>query len=161
MKIVFRIIAFINITLLFSCEKNITLTPPPYNDKPSIQSMLEVDSVPVVYFNRTVPYFGKDLSLQALTIRNAVIQITSNGSTDILHFDSSYSRTYCQYDYYYKGNMPVQLNKTYTLTVVNGADTYTATTSTALFATVGCQTVAFAPQHLRRSGPVQRGRFLC
>ena len=76
MKIIHACISIIIAIIFFSCEKNITLTPPPYNDKPSIQSMLEVDSVPVVYFNRTVPYFGKDLSLQALTIRNAIIKIT-------------------------------------------------------------------------------------
>ena len=123
MKIIHACISIIIAVIFSSCEKNITLTPPPYNDKPSIQSMLEVDSVPVVYFNRTVPYFGKDLSLQALTIRNAIIKITGNGITDSLRFDSSFSKTYCQYDYYYKGSTPVKLNKTYTLTVVNGSNT--------------------------------------
>ena len=132
MKIVFGIIAVIMTTIFFSCEKNITITPPPYQDKPSIQSMLEVDSVPVVYFNRTVPYFGNDLSLQALVLRNAIIKISSNGITDNLRFDSVYSKTYCQYDYYYKGSIPVQLNKTYALTVVNGAETYTVTANTNL-----------------------------
>ncbi len=145
MKIPIVIISVIITTVFISCEKNITITPPAYNDKPSIQSMLEVDSVPVVYFNRTVPYFGKDLSLQSLAIRNAVIKITSNGITDSLGFDSSFSKTYCQYDYYYKGNIPVQLNKTYTLTVVNGTNTYTATASSALSkATI--DSTAFIPE---------------
>ena len=118
--------------LLISCEKNIVLTPPAYTEKPSIQGMLEVDSVPVVYFNRTVPYFGKDVSLQALTIRNAVVKISSNGLTVSLRFDSSFSKTYCQYDYYYQGSIPVQLNKTYTLTVVTGANTFSATANSNL-----------------------------
>lgn len=145
MKILFVIVSVIITTVFISCEKNITITPPAYNDKPSIQSMLEIDSVPVVYFNRTVPYFGKDLSLQSLAIRNTVIKITSNGITDSLRFDSSFSKTYCQYDYYYKGNIPVQLNKTYTLTVVNGINTYTATASTALSkATI--DSTAFIPE---------------
>lgn len=132
MKIMYTFISIVVTVIFFSCEKNIILTPPDYNDKPSIQSMLEVDSVPVVYFNRTVPYFGKDLSLQALTIRNAVIKITSNGITDSLRFDSSFSKTYCQYDYYYKGSIPVKLNKTYMLTVVNGSNTFAATANSNL-----------------------------
>ena len=132
MKIIHACISIIIAVIFFSCEKNITLTPPPYNDKPSIQSMLEVDSVPVVYFNRTVAYFGKDLTLQALAIRNAIIKITGNGITDSLRFDSSFSKTYCQYDYYYKGSTPVKLNKTYTLTVVNGSNTFTATANSNL-----------------------------
>ena len=131
-KSIIGTIAVLGITLFFSCEKSITITPPPYQDKPSIQSMLEVDSVPVVYFNRTVPYFGKDLSLAALTIRNAVIKITGNGFTDSLRFDSVYSKTYCQYDYYYKGSIPVQLNKTYTLAITSGAESYTAVAGTSL-----------------------------
>jgi Domain of unknown function (DUF4249) len=117
---------------VYSCEKVITIRPPSYIGKVSIQSMLEPDSLPVVYFNRTVPYFGNDVALGVLAIRNAIIKISSSGGTDILHFDSAFSRTYCQYDYYYKGNIPIQLNQTYTLTITNGADTYTATASTSL-----------------------------
>ncbi|HEY6063750.1 MAG TPA: DUF4249 family protein [Chitinophagaceae bacterium] len=118
--------------ILFSCEKVITIKPPTYLGKVSIQSMLEPDSLPVVYFNRTVPYFGKDVSLGSLVIRNAVVKITSSAGTDILHFDSVFSKTYCQYDYYYKGNVAIQLNQTYILAVISGADTYTATASTTL-----------------------------
>lgn len=94
--------------------------------------MLEPDSVPVVYFNRTVPYFGKDISLGSLVIRNALVKITGDGGTDILQLDSVFSKTYCQYDYFYKGTVPIQLNQTYTLTIANGADTYTATANTNL-----------------------------
>ena len=144
MKIFFGTIAFLSTILFFSCEKNITITPPAYQDKLSIQSMLEADSVPVVYFNRAVPYFGTDLSLQALVIRNAIIKITSNGITDSLKFDSIYSKTYCQYDYYYKGSIPVQLNKTYALTLVNGADTYIATANTN-FSKATIDSTSFTP----------------
>ena len=118
--------------ILFSCEKVITIKPPTYLGKVSIQSTLEPDSLPVVYFNRTIPYFGNDVALGALAIRNATVKIASSGFTDILRFDSVFSKTYCQYDYFYKGNVPIQLNKTYTLTIINGADTYTATASTTL-----------------------------
>lgn len=117
---------------LYSCEKIIIITPPSYIGKVSIQSMLEPDSLPLVYFNRTVPYFGKDLTLGALVIRNAVIKITSISGTDSLRLDSIFNRIYCQFDYYYKGNVPIQLDKTYTLTVISGPETYTATASTSL-----------------------------
>jgi Domain of unknown function (DUF4249) len=118
--------------ILFSCEKVITIKPPTYLGKVSIQSTLEPDSLPVVYFNRTIPYFGNDVALGALAIRNAVVKITSSAGTDILHFDSVFSKTYCQYDYFYKGNVSIQLNKTYTLTIINGADVYSATARTNL-----------------------------
>jgi hypothetical protein len=118
--------------LFFSCEKVITIKPPGYPGKVSIQSMLEPDSIPIVYFNRTVPYFGKDVALGTLAIRNAVVKIIGGSVTDSLHFDSSFSKTYCQYDYFYRGNLSIQLNQTYTLDIINGADTYTATANTIL-----------------------------
>lgn len=121
------------ITVFFaSCTKIITIKPPSYTGKVSIQGMLEPDSLPVIYFNRTVPYFGSDVSLGSLVIRNATVKITSSNGTDILHFDSTFSKTYCQYDYFYKGSVPIQLNNTYTLTVSNGTNTYTATAHTNL-----------------------------
>ena len=131
MKTILTPLLVISITL-FSCEKVITIQPPSYFGKVSIQSMIEPDSVPIVYFNRTVPYFGKDVALGSLAIRNAMIKITGNSGTDILKFDSVFSKTYCQYDYFYKGSIPIQLNQTFTLSISTGANTYTATASTSL-----------------------------
>jgi hypothetical protein len=92
--------------------------------------MLEADSLPKVYFNQTVPYFDKKVSFQDLVIRNAQIKIKSTAGTDSLHIDSSYDRLYCQYNYFYKGNVPVQHNLSYTLTITSGADIFTATAQT-------------------------------
>ena len=131
MKKAFNLLLIISI-VFSSCTKIITIKPPTYIGKVSIQSMLEPDSLPVVYFNRTVPYFGNDVALGALVIRNATVKITSSNGTDILRFDSVFSKTYCQYDYFYRGNIVMQLNQTYTLTITNGADIYTATASTIL-----------------------------
>lgn len=131
MKIFFPLIITFVLFILYSCEKTITITPPSYTSKPSIQGMLEPDSVPVIYFNRTVPYFDPKVSFASLVIRNATVQITSTSGTDVLRLDSSYDKLYCQYNYYYKGNIPVQLNNQYTLSITNGADTYTATASTS------------------------------
>ncbi len=133
MNVLIRITIIILSVCLYACEKVIIIKPPTYIGKVSIQGMLEPDSVPIVYFNRTVPYFGNDVSLSSLVIRNATIKISSsNGTVDILRFDSSFSKTYCQFDYFYKGTIPVKLNTNYTLTVTKGTDFYTATASTSL-----------------------------
>jgi hypothetical protein len=124
-------IVLVVISFIFcSCEKIITITPPPYLSRSSIQSMLEPDSLPIVYFNRTVPYFNENLLFRDLIIRNAQIKIQSSTGIDSLKLDSVYDKSFCQYNYYYKGNIPVQLNKIYTLTVKNGVDIYTATCQT-------------------------------
>ncbi|HYM93421.1 MAG TPA: DUF4249 family protein, partial [Chitinophagaceae bacterium] len=130
-KLIYTIFIFLAATIFFlSCEKKITITPPPYTSRASIQSMLEPDSIPIVYFNRTVPYFDPKISFADMAIRNASINISNGTTNDILVFDSVYDRIYCQYNYYYKGSIPVQLNKTYTLTITSGTDIYTATAST-------------------------------
>lgn len=131
MKLFFASLLSMVVVFFYSCQKTITITPPTYTSKPSIQSMLEPDSVPILYYNRTVPYFDKKVSFADLVIRNAVVQIASSGGTDILRLDSSYDKLYCQYNYYYKGSIPIQLNRQYTLTVTSGADNYSATASTA------------------------------
>lgn len=138
------LIALVVSSIFFSCEKNITIAPPPYTERISIQSMLEQDSVPIVYFNRTVPYFDKKITFGQLVIRNAQVTIQSNTGTDILKLDSVYDRIYCGYDYYYKGSIPIQANKTYTLNIKNGTDTYTATAQTNLSAPV-IDSVSYTP----------------
>ncbi len=131
-KFIYSILTIIvSAFLLLSCEKVITITPPPYVGKVSIQSMLEPGNVPIVYFNKTVPYFDPKINFADLVIRNAAIKITDGATTDVLQLDSVYDKVYCEYNYYYKGTLPVQINKTYTLTILNGADTYTASCSTS------------------------------
>jgi hypothetical protein len=115
---------------LSACEKVITITPPPYNGKPSVQCMLEPDSAARVYFNRTVPFFDKKISFQDLIIRNAQIKIQNGAITDSLQLDSVYNKVYCQYDYFYKGAVPIQSNRSYTLTIKSGTDVFTATATT-------------------------------
>jgi hypothetical protein len=130
--------------IFISCEKVITLSPPPYTSKVSIQSMLEPDSVPIVYYNRTVPYFDKNVSFGDLIIRNAQVKIQSSTGTDNLKLDSAYDRLYCQYNYYYKGSIPVKSNLSYTLTITDGADIYSASAETNLLA-VSIDSVGYAP----------------
>lgn len=118
------------LALLFSCQKNITLTPPTYYSKVSIQSLLEPDSLPAVYFNRTVPYFDKKVNFGDLVVRNARVKIQSSVATDSLRLDSTYDKIYCDYVYFYKGSKPIRRNETYTLNIRSEGETYTATAQT-------------------------------
>ena len=140
-KLLLGLIALL--VILASCEKTITISPPAYKSRVSIQSMLEPDSVPIVYFNKTVPYFDNKINFAALLIRNASVKISDGINTDVLAIDSVYDRLYCQYNYYYRGSLPAQLNKTYILTIVNGADTYTATASPSSLSKASIDSVSF------------------
>ena len=105
--------------------------------------MLEPDSLPIVYFNLTVPYFDNKISFADLFIRSAVVNLFDGVNTDILAIDSVYDRIYCQYNYYYKGSLPVKLNQTYVLTIINGANIYTATTSTNNLSKVTIDSISY------------------
>src|SRR5690348_3949655 len=108
MKKVLSLISITAYILFTACEKNIAVSLPAYSEKVSIQSMIEPDSVPVVYFNKTVPYFDKKITFQDLVIRNAQIRLQSSFGNDSLRLDSVFDRIYCEYDYFYKGRLPVQ-----------------------------------------------------
>jgi hypothetical protein len=130
--------------LFSSCSKTITVSPPAYQGKLSIQSLLQPDSLPVVYLNRTVPYFDKAVRFSDLVVRNAVVRISPGASVDVLTLDSTYDLLSCQFSYYYKGHAPIQLNQTYTLSIASGSETYSARASTALTkATI--DSVAYTP----------------
>jgi Domain of unknown function (DUF4249) len=126
-----KLYSIIFFTILFaSCEKVITIKPPNYLGKPSIQGMLEPDSVPKVYFNQSVPFFNEKVSFQDLVIRNAQIKIQSSFGIDSLKLDSVYNGVYCQYDYFYKGNSIIKTNTMYNLNVVSSVGNFTATAQT-------------------------------
>jgi hypothetical protein len=140
------IMTFIFAVLFFGCVKTITVTAPPYQNKVSIQGMIEADSVPIIYFNRTVPYFDKAVNKNELTIRSAGIVIQSGNTADTLHLDSAFDKIDCQYNYYYKGQQSILDNTLYTLIIQYAGVTYTATATTGQ-SSVNIDSVSYTPNY--------------
>ena len=124
------------ILLINSCQKNINVTPPPYTDKVSIQCFIETDSVPVLYFNKTVGYFDAKVKKNQLVIRDASITIKTMATIDTLLIDSTFDMVDCQYDYFYKGKKKVISNALYQLNIISGNVTYTAIAVTDILPSV-------------------------
>lgn len=120
------------VTTLFNCTKEIVLPQLPYEGRVSIQGIVEPDSIPRVYFNRTVPYLTGSTNTADLVIRNAIIKISSFNESDILRFDSIYDKVDCRYLYFYQGNAIIEKNVSYTLEINDGLKTYTAMASTSI-----------------------------
>jgi len=128
-----RILRFICLSLLCSisaCQKIVTVTPPPYTNKVSIQCFIEADSVPVLYLNRTVPYFSDAIKKNQLVVRNAQVSIKSVSSDDTLKLDSTFDKIDCQYIYFYRGSKKIFQNTSYDLSITNGINVYKATAVT-------------------------------
>lgn len=136
MKKIFIFFAILSIGFILACQKTINVVPPAYQNKVSIQGFIEPDSVPIVYFNETVPYFGKAIKKNQLIVRNAQITIASNSSSDVLNLDSVFDKIDCQYNYFYKGHLRIKSNQTYHLNILSKGNTYTASASTYLLAPV-------------------------
>jgi hypothetical protein len=127
-----QILLFGLVIALCGCQTEVDFPQLPYDARVVIQGILEPDSVPVVYFNRTVPYLSGTTDPVKLAIRNASVTIRSQGEIEQLTFDSLYLPLDCKYAYFYKGNIVTKRNTTYTLEIIDGAKTYAATTTTSL-----------------------------
>jgi Domain of unknown function (DUF4249) len=115
-----------------SCQKEVVLPQLPYDSRVIIQGIVEPDSLPIVYFNRTVPYLSGTTNPADLVIRNAKVTVSSLDGSDQLILDSAYQHMDCKYLFFYKGNVVIKKNTTYTLVIVDGPKTYSAYTSTTL-----------------------------
>ncbi len=120
------------VCFIIGCQKEIILSQPPYTSRPSIQGLIEPDSIPIIYFNRTIPFFTGSTNTGSLVIRNAIVELTSVNGTDIFYLDSTYDRILCKYFYFYKGTTPILWNTTYNLSITDSVENYTATTTTAI-----------------------------
>lgn len=128
-NILFSVFIFFAI-LLASCTKNITIPQPAYDDKPSIQCLLEPGTVPVLHFDRSVAFLTGPYLAEDLFIRDAVVEITGGDVTDHLQADSLFDRESCQFKYFYTGSELTQSGKTYQLSIVYKGVAYTASTTT-------------------------------
>lgn len=129
---------------VFNCQTEVDLPQLPYDERVIIQGVIEPDSVPVVYFNRTVPYLSGVTDASKLVIRNAAVSVSALGESDQLQLDSSYLPLDCRYDYFYKGNIKAKLNTVYTLLILHGSKTYTATATTSV-SPVTIDSVSYTP----------------
>jgi hypothetical protein len=116
--------------VIASCEKDITIKQQPYQTKVSIQCLITPNQKPILYLNKTVPYFDPKINTRELTIDNATVIINDGSSASNLNFDSLYNFHLCRYDYFYKGPLDIRSNKTYILTINYKAASYTAQATT-------------------------------
>ncbi|MEP6595406.1 MAG: DUF4249 family protein [Ginsengibacter sp.] len=130
MNNIFCIIFFFGTILFYSCEKIISIKQKAYQSKLSIQGLITPNEKPIIYINKTVPYFDPKVNTRELTVDNAMVTLSDGSNNSILSFDSSYNFLYCRYDYFYKGAQSIQADKTYTLIVNVDGNSYSAHTTT-------------------------------
>lgn len=126
------IILLFLVILCHSCQKEISISPPGYSEKPSIQGIIEVDSFPKSLPKPNYNFLSPVTKSTDLVYRNAMVDIVGNNVVDHLTLDSIYNYLYCQYEYYYRGHILSVRNVMYQLDIKIGATHYMASASTSI-----------------------------
>ncbi|MGQ0738011.1 MAG: DUF4249 domain-containing protein [Bacteroidota bacterium] len=115
---------------LTACKKDITINfPPGHLSQVFIEGMLYPGKLPQIYISKSNPFFSKKVLPQQVFARGAVVKITSGANVDVLVPDSSFNKFRCRWEPYYRGGIPAELGKSYTLEVVYEGKTYTGSTT--------------------------------
>lgn len=123
-----KILLFMSISaglFLTSCQEDITLEVPPYENKLAVYCILQPDSLPRLFLSRSKSYFNytdKSQELQYINDAQVIIKDITAGTIDTLKADSGFvednsgngSRYFMRY---YTGNYKAQIGHTYTLDI--------------------------------------------
>ncbi len=109
--------------LLTSCQEDITLEVPPYENKLAVFCVLQPDSIPRLFLSRSKSYFDyTDKSEEYLYIKNAevIIKDITSGIIDTLKSDSGFilnDNGGRYYAYFYTGKYAAKIGHRYTLDI--------------------------------------------
>ncbi len=117
---------------LSGCIKTIPVEQQPYEEKVVIEGLIQPDSLPKIYVNRSVPFFTRDQTPSSLFLPDAEVVIVSPDGVDVLEPDSTFDRFWCRYEPFYTGSVPIRADTQYELRVTHRGRTYTATATTNL-----------------------------
>lgn len=116
--------------LIATCKKDITVNFPSNGEKiVFIEGMLYPDKTPQIFISTSNPFFSENVSPQEVFARGASVIISNGAAVDSLVADSAFNKFRCSWEPYYRGSIPAQFGKTYTLNVTYEGKTYVATTT--------------------------------
>ena len=133
MRNINNIIRIIVVLLLFfvcySCEKNIKIETPPFEEKVVIQGAIDLNDYSMVFLTKNLPYFGTidSTMIYNMIIQNATVVVSDGSINDTLvkTFDPNYFPPI-----FYKGKkIKGAIGKTYYLTVNALGKTFTSSTT--------------------------------
>lgn len=124
--------ALILATCIIGCQKAITVEQQPYEERISIESLLQPGEIPKAFVARMVPFFEniQQQTPSSLFVPDAEVVILSDQGSDTLRPDSTYNRFFCRWEPHYIGSAPIRANTRYDLRVTHSGQLYTASTVT-------------------------------
>ena len=129
-----------------ACKKTITLNfPATHNSKVFIEGMLYPGKKPEIFVSKSNSFFSAKVSPQQVFARSAVVKITSGTTVDVLVPDSTFNKFRCRWEPFYRGSIPAEYGKTYTLEVIFEGKTYTASTTINQKA-VAIESIVYTPE---------------
>ncbi len=124
----FILVGFLSVGI--SCQKEINIDfNAVHTKKIFIEGMLYVDQVPKIFISTSNPFFSSRVTPQAVFARGAIVTIQSGATIDILKADSTFNKFRCRWEPFYRGQIPTQFGKTYTMGITFEGKTYSASTT--------------------------------
>ncbi|MGZ5244494.1 MAG: DUF4249 domain-containing protein [Bacteroidia bacterium] len=125
-----KILLFMGISaglFLTSCQEDITLEVPPYENKLAVYCILQHDSIPRLFLSRSKSYFNyidKSQELQYIDDAQVIIKDITTGITDTLKPDSGFVEDNSgngshYFMHYYTGKYKAQTGHKYTLDITH------------------------------------------
>jgi len=115
---------------LAACTKDIVIPELPYDGKTSIQCLITPGELPTVYTYQAVRYFDPKITPRQLFLPKASVHMTGAGDTIAFTIDSVTDVRTCEQLFFWKGDKPIRPDATYTLTVTNGEQVFSAQATT-------------------------------
>jgi len=130
----------VSMFVLSSCEKAINFTPHNAAPLPVVEATIENDQYPVVFLSRSLNYFStiSPGELDSSFIHGADITLSNGAITNhLIEYAQNVSNGYTIYYYSTDTNNPSSIitgefGKAYSLQIITGGKTYTATTTIPL-----------------------------
>ncbi|MBK8507021.1 MAG: DUF4249 family protein [Saprospiraceae bacterium] len=127
----------ISILLLFlivinhSCQKDIGFGKIEfdYSQQLFIEGLLYPDETPKIYLSSSLPFFHEKVSPQELFAKNAIVELSGPGYSEILHPDSIFDKFRCRWNPFYSGEHLIKYGHSYQLRVTYEGQTYSASTT--------------------------------
>jgi Domain of unknown function (DUF4249) len=117
-------------SFIAGCQKTVNIDfPAEHLSKVFIEGMLYPGKPPQIFISKSNSFFSTRVTPQQVFARSAVVKITSGTTVDVLVPDSSFNKFRCRWEPFYRGSIPAQYGKTYSLEVTFEGKTYTGSTT--------------------------------
>jgi len=137
---------FFAMLLIGACQKEIQVSPKvDFQGQLFIEGILYPGEIPKIYLSKALPFFSGEVTPSELFARGAMASISDEAGSHALVPDSTFDSFRCRWVPFYTGGNPVEVGKTYQLSVEYEGKKYDAST-TVVRSKIRIDSVFYTPE---------------